>query len=361
MSGLGSHVDQLRPVLIFEPNGSGHRPYYVRLLVDHLKSESRRVIVVTTAEARATAEWHAHLWGIEPSNFFEIDTPDLSLRGLHDLADSADAIRVVVPDGDRFVAPLARHGWRGRSTVAVLVMRPDASGEDAPPVRAVLGVAKKLAIWAAGVRRGAEVFALRSPLQQRRWPIHWVADPVTLRRHPPALVSVRRRLESAGDRYWVGVFGAIDPRKHLHVIAEALQGVDGIGLAIVGLVSADAESLAEGALMKLTELGVPVVRWDDAPSDDEFDAAIQSVDCVVVGQFHEGSSGVTSKAAAAGRRIVLAGANSLRRDAASIPGQAEWVALTAEGIRAGVLAAMRSQNSVEAPLLGSDDFVRALS
>lgn len=348
-------------VLIVEPNPDGHRLYYVSLLVHWCRAGGHDVSIVTTPRATTSPEWTIHLDGqLTPDAVVVRSEPWFTFENLAGHARSAAGL-TVIPDGDRFLPSVALRGWPRGRRLSVLAMRPDAQPGRSRVVRLVRGAAKKGLIAAAGVRRGVRAFALRSPLSTRRPPLRWVADPVTLRSDDETVAGLRRRLEAAGADYWIGVFGAISARKHLHVIAEALAEVPGVGLLVAGEVDAEARELARPAFAKLDAAARPHVELAPPLDEATFDSAICAVDCVVVAHSNEGSSGVAAKAAVAGRRLVLAGARSLRRDAESLGDQAAWVPIGVESIASAVARAATTPQPRAAHGAGHEDFVRRLT
>jgi glycosyltransferase involved in cell wall biosynthesis len=172
---------------------------------------------------------------------------------------------------------------------------------------------------------------------------------------------MRERLDSHGDRYWLGVFGAITPRKNLPLIVEAILDQPEVGLLIAGIVHPEVSHAVAPLLSRFVTNGGQVISLEGPLTDAEFDSAIGAVDCVVAAHSNEASSGVVLRAAASGRRLVLAGAGYLRRDAGSLGDQATWSPLELDELR----RAIRQARALPAPRvrveLNADEFVRALT
>ncbi len=136
---------------------------------------------------------------------------------------------------------------------------------------------------------------------------------------PQAVANLRREWDLDDSRYWFGIIGAIDERKNVSLVMAAAQGLPPgqVGLLVAGRFSdATRESLREfGA-----ELPGGVRLVDRVLTDEELDAAVAAVDCVVLAHSNEGPSGLFGKAVRAGTRILGAGAQSLRRDCEERPG-----------------------------------------
>ncbi|MDN3496515.1 hypothetical protein QL996_11285 [Planococcus sp. APC 4015] len=347
-------------VLIVEPNPDGHRLYYVALLARWCRSNGLAVTLMTTPRATSSAEWALHMTGAEvtveqrPADWFGIE--DIAR-----LAEQSHSALTVIPDGDRYLMPLVRGAWKSGRRLSVLAMRPDAQNAGPRLARPIKGFVKKSLIVAAGLRRKVRVFALRSPLSSRRSPLRWVADPITLSGDDELVAAVRAQLHSASSGYWVGVFGAIDPRKNLHLLAQALVSHPEVGLLVAGRIDETSAALARGPIDAYRAAGGAFVHLEPPMDDAHFDSAICAVDCVVVAHSNEGSSGVASKAAAAGRRLVLSGARSLRRDARALGDQAAWVPLDTASIAQAVAAASTSAPPRSIVRADLEDFVRSLT
>ncbi len=349
-----------RTVLIVEPNVSGHRLYYVALLVRNCASAGDRVVIATSPGASTADEWKVHLSDIVHGSVTVITTRKFELEAIAQLAHNVRSSITVIPDGDRHVLQVLKRGWHGHGDLSLLAMRPDAQPTGSAARMLITGHAKKLLIMAADRRRKTQVSALRSPLVNRTWPISWVADPVAVINDDDARKSVRKKLSSGAGLYWVGVVGSITPRKNLDIVARAVLATPGAGLAIAGSVEASVERDNAVLLNALRDSG-RLVRWPGTVGDAEFDAIIHEVDCIVAAHSNEGPSGIVGKAAIVGTPLVLAGASSLRKDARSLHGRARWCSLNERGIAAGILA---SQGSRHAPLdlnAGVELFVRKLT
>ena len=74
--------------------------------------------------------------------------------------------------------------------------------------------------------------------------------------------------------------------------------------------------------------GITVRLVDRVLTDIELDSAVVAADCLVLAHSNEGPSGLVGKAAAAGTRVLAAGAASLKTAAAALPDTATWCPLT---------------------------------
>jgi len=346
-------------VLIVEPDPRGHHLYYVRVLVDAFRSQGRSIVVLTTSAAVNSAEWVTHLGSAAPEVALR-PPPAFALPELEKAATAAAADLTVVPDGDRYLLPLLRYGWSGSGELSLLVLRADGQSRT-PGLRQVRGATKKMLAWTAGLRPRVRLSVLRSPLVDRRGPLRWAPDPVTLGCSADDVREIRESLDSYGDRYWIGVFGGITARKNLPLVVEAILEVPDIGILIAGSIDKEVAQVVGPLLARFTEAGGRVHYMPAPLTDAEFDAAISAVDCVVAAHSNEGPSGVVIKAAASGRRLVLAGAKSLKRDATNLGGSATWSKLEESALRQAIRQAMLLPCPQRILNLGPEGFVTALA
>ena len=239
-------------------------------------------------------------------------------------------------------------------------MRADGQTIESRLLRQARGVAKKTLAFSAGLYPRVRVSALRSPLVHRRGPLRWAPDPITLSCTAGQITNMRARLEGHGDRYWIGVFGVITARKNLPLIIQAILDQPDVGLMIAGSIDAEVSEEIAPLLAKFAAAGGHVLQLSETLTDAEFDGAISAVDCVVVAHSNEGPSGVVLKAAASGRRLVLAGAMSLKRDAAYLGEQAMWSPLDVEALSQAIAQAKRMPEPRSTVKVGAEGFLAAL-
>lgn len=359
----GSETHSSPTVLIVEPNPHGHRLSYVALIVRRLASLGQNVHILTSSEAVDSPEWLAHIARITDVEIdVHLGAPVPSLETIARQSREVDAKLTVVPDGDRLLTRLLITGWSGHGEIKLLIMRPLSQRRGS--LRSIAVRAVKYALcMVANCRPRATVFVLGSALTSvRGWPLKQLPDPIELASTQEGIAAVKRRLAAAGDWQWVGIFGSISVRKNLDLIARAVKMVPGVGLVLAGSIEPEAERLAAVALADLQLSGAPVVRWSGTLSDEELDSVICSVDCVIAAHTNEGASGIVGKAAAAGRFLVLAGADSLRRDARTLGRRAVWSPLDADAIAENIRVAIGAQDDASVTTeVGIDAFVSALT
>jgi len=350
-----------RRVLVVEPNPLGHRLHYVKLLIDECRSKGDRAYILTTTGAVESTEWAVHLGGDNQEIMFHPGN-EFSLPEFAKVSARLGVSLTVLPEADHYLLPALRRGWSGPGELRLLAVRAEVQAR--PPLsrmRPVKSFAKKTLIWAANLQPGVRFYALRSPLVPRRGPIRWVADPVALSCSAKCVEAIRNDLDSEGNRYWLGVFGAITPRKNLRLIMEAILDQPVIGLLIAGSVDPKVSSEVAPLFARFVSNGGRLIQLPGPLSDTDFDSAIAAVDCVLVAHSNEGPSGIVIKAAASGRRLVLAGAKSLRRDAARLGEQATWSKLDVAELRRAIRQAQRAPKPTSAVDLGDAEFRRALT
>lgn len=252
-----------------------------------------------------------------------------------------DAQLTIVPDADSYLARIAIRGWKGAGRLSLLVMRPDAEPRPIPGLSAMIGLAKKTLMLVCNFYRHVSVVGLKSSFRPRKGPIRWVSDPVILNRSKTDLRSAWTELANVAPIAWVGVFGYVSSRKNLDVVSEAVATMRGVGLAVIGSIDPDAAASAAKHIDRLRLEG-RLFLHSGVVSDRVFDAYLQAVDVVVAAHSNEGSSGIVAKAAAAGTPMVLAGARSLRRDAASIGALANWVPIGSAQIASAIAVAIET-------------------
>ena len=346
--------------LIVEPHSRGHHLDYVGLLVEDCQSTGTNVAVLTTSEAFASAEWRVHLHAYTPQVAF-LPLSQFNLSTIAEVATQLGAQITVLPDADRYVTAVLRQGWAGSGVLRLLVMRADV--QPGPPLawtRPAKTALKRTLIFAAGLRSRIRIVLLRSPLTPRRGPLRWVSDPVRLKSTLQETRAIRAQLDCDEGRYWLGVFGDITARKNLPLIIEAISGIPSIGLLIAGPIDPSVSAAVAPLIETFVASGGRVEHFPGPLTDSEFDAAIGAVDCVVAAHSNEGPSGIVLKAAASGRRLVLAGADSLRRDAAQLKDQADWTPLEAESLRRAIEHARHLPDPPRTIVLNADEFISKL-
>lgn len=319
-----------RRVLIVEPNHSGHRLYYVRLIVNEVVSRGDVAIVGVGPGATSSEEWQLHLRKIR-SQLEIVECGDSARRTVAELAALTFADHVIVPDGDAIIAEIGRsRKWTTRATLAALLMREHGQPSRIPGLAALKSKAKRLLVASANGVSGVHVRVLKSSLWLGESSAHTVRDPVSLVDDSGAIQNAVAQWDLNSDRYWFGVVGAISQRKNISAVAAALLSCTSrpLGLVIAGKFAVDVVDEVEALVHELEEHGVAVRIHDRLLSNLELDSLVAAVDCVVLAHSNEGSSGIMGKAAVLGTRVAAAGARSLEVDCAALPHLAAWAPLS---------------------------------
>ena len=279
------------PVAVLELDPLGHRLRYVRLLLTEVPPADRLLLV--PAAVRDSPEFAEHLADVETA---VVELPPARRAAVAAGLDAARAAgaRLVVPDGDKNVAPLLLALARARGShppVSVLLMRTSLPGG---PERATPGMAVKppLAFLLARVPRVRVRFltdAFGVVVRRRGFPgIEPVRDPIDVpdEVRPPA---------SGPEAFRLGVFGVVSARKNVPLLLEALRGLPDVDFVVGGRCEPEVRAaLDESGLAERLHVD------DRLLSEAEFDAAIAGVDAVAVLHDNDAPSGIVAEAAARG-------------------------------------------------------------
>jgi Glycosyl transferases group 1 len=326
-----------RRILIVEKNPDGHRLHYVAILARESLDDGAVVTVATSSSARSSDEWRMYL-GEFAAQVSVVELTDFGVRDIWAAAQELGIDHVVVPDGDAFAYALARPAsWPGGASVSALVMRPTGQPSRVVGMAALKTVLKRSMLLLASCNKRVQIRILKSSTWHGVSLIPAVRDPVMVQpfTEEDGVLSVKTGV----DRYWFGVVGAVGFRKNLHMIAEALEGLEGsaIGLVVAGRIQPGVLEASQPHLDRFIQAGGDVKVVDRLLEDHELDQLISDLDCVVLAHSNEGSSGVLGKAMALGTRVIAAGAKSLKADCRRVSAGAEWVPLRVKDLR-GALA-----------------------
>lgn len=313
-------------VLIVEQNPTGHRLFYVRVLVDAALAAGARVVVLLGPDPAPEAE-QVHLTSVI-DRVELLRQPLVSHGELARLSRELEADRVVVPDADRFALRLAlRRQWQGSGRLSLLIMRESAQPTGSPIVDGVKTQLRTAAFRRTARLRNVDLRVLKSAgwVGTARFPV--AVDPVVITSSDRSVEQFREVNRMDGGRYWFAVLGAISARKNLGLIVEALRNVPSRwGLLVAGQLDEDISGELRDRLRSMVSAGSAIVV-DRLLSDDELDTAVKAADCLVLAHSNEGPSGLLGKAAASGTRVVAAGAQSLKRDVTALGELGDWAEL----------------------------------
>jgi glycosyltransferase involved in cell wall biosynthesis len=316
--------------------------YYVGLLAKAASERGDRVVVALSRDDLTSSQVSEHLGSVlDVVDIVGID--ELRLSSVAGLSRRYAASITVVPDGDHFAFQLAKTGrWNGAGELSVLIMRETGQPSKMPGLQTMKTFLRSMLIRRASRIPRVRVCVLKSALWAGKSEFRTARDPVTLSVSILEVEGLRQDWGLTKDRYWFAVLGAISARKNVNLVAEALRMSEPtrVGLLIAGTREVAAAENMRPSLERLAAEGGSVVVIDRLLSNDELDSAVVAADCIVLAYSNEGPSGLFGKAAAAGTRIVAAGAKSLREETAKTADLSHWASLDVAGMGKAFRAAM---------------------
>lgn len=350
-------------VLIVEPDGRGHRLYYVRLIaVEALRCGAAVRIVVGDGD-HIESVVTTHLSSLE-DQVEVVQTPITGWVDIETAAGEFEATLTVVPEADGHLLSVARRrGWRGPGQLSLLVMR-----LRVPPVghrvrRLIADTVKVALIILTQLRPEIRIHVLRSVFAPSGSPWPTVADPVGMSAAASDADKLRARWGIDPTRYWFGALGAITSNKNVPLLLDVILSTDfprPVGVLVAGGIEPSVAQCIEPFRDSLAAAGVTLLVVDRLLEDLELDAAIRAVDCLILAYQHLGSSGTLGKAVAAGTRVVTAGSRTLRHDAATVGAGASWCPMTTEALSKALVAATRKANPSPRDLADESTFARTI-
>lgn len=287
-------------VLLCEDNFTGHRWNYVELLAREALAAGVGVHLATTAQGNAEM---LSVAGSAPQLPVSI-LGDASLRSLAAEAERLGVQRVVIPDADRYALRLAVPGsWPSRLELRLLVMREHAQPRSNPLITTGVEHLRRTLFALATRRSNVRLYYLASALAEID--SRHVPDPVTLEADDSPPVDLEQ------DRFWFAVLGALDERKNVPVVIQAMEllGDEAVGLVLAGRMAPEVARQVASSAGK-----APRHIIDARLTDGELDALVKAVDCLVLLYSNSAPSGMVAKAAAAGTRVILPDTPAYRKD-----------------------------------------------
>lgn len=326
-------------VLIVSQNHTGHGFTYARLLAQAVLDDGGVPVVALTDDGLRSREYALHLAPVATRcEVARLPTASLVPSRLLRLAHAHRCERVLVHDGDRFAVRLGLSLRPRREITFVVLVLSDpqwvcehsfARGLRLRFKRLALRRTARLArtrllyladpsqqiALAAGRVEGA-VPAARIPRETRTI----APDPVLFEAGDLSPSELRRHLGLPVGCFWFLVAGGISPRKNLPLVLRALLplAADHVGLFVCGELQPSVRRAVAPLLAEAASLGLPVVVHDRLQADHQLNCAIQAVDCVVVAYSTDAPTSMMSKSVRAGRRVMVAGSDSLRRWAVNL-------------------------------------------
>ena len=305
--------------LIAEPGHTGHVFVYIALMARYAQAEGHDVHCIISREGLESVEFAQHLAELSDLSIHSTSgPPTLDRIALASTRMGADI--VVIPNGDLYVPDIARRGWGGDCPLRVLVMR-DPRWENPRDLRRRWRLMAKRALIAMTCARGAEVIWLRQPGYSG--PERHANDPVITGVPISEVLQngghFRESLRMDSTTYWFGMTGAISTHKNLPLVLDSLRRLcsnhptDKFGFALIGPLNPGLEMTEEEILRDLGGLPIPTRRLGDVMTNDEMNAVVAALDCVIMAYSSSSPNSTLGKAAAFGTRVAAAGDRSIER------------------------------------------------
>ena len=312
------HTGRMSRILLFEPDHSGHRLHYVRLIAEAAVEAGHEVTLATTRAARSTPPYLEFIGSLEES--IDVDAwiegeAGLGLRNaigrvawLRESVRRSSPDHVLIPFADGLAQPL---GVVRRSGIARL---PDV------PMRGLLfrcGAAYPGATWrqrasarAATLYPWDRLFHLDEVAvnwyQQRGQRLEVMPDPIDA---PDCTdrVLARNRLGVPPEGVVIGTAGVLDGRKGIDLLIRAFVDADVLDsrLLLVGKVHRELTPLLDSARIRELRDQTRIVVLDQWVEHPFLLDAISAMDVVCTPYpRHMGSASILLRAAAAGRPVL---------------------------------------------------------
>ncbi|MFE9956946.1 hypothetical protein [Micromonospora sp. NPDC005299] len=348
-------------ILVVEPNPSGHRLLYVRLIVERAVELEREFSVALRPGVEDTDEYKTHLSGVDLGTILR--TSSTTISGLLSLAHQSSAELIVVPDGDQLAIRLgAGARWASDARLSLLVMRATAQGHGRRLLDLARRIVRRALVAAASARPRVSVTILRSSWIAPSRLGRTVGDPISITVLPLDRPAIRSKRGLDPGRFWFAVLGAVTERKNADLVAQALLALPSreVGLVVAGKIQPSVLARLQDLIPQFSQMGVGLVIDNRLLTDSELDEYVVASDCLVLAHSNEGPSGLFGKALVAGTRVLAAGARSLRTDARTMPSHARWVPLSVKSLAQGMAKVLSSERPKPADLPDPRQFAEAL-
>lgn len=227
-----------------------------------------------------------------------------------------------------------------------------------------LSLIKLLVFRISDARPGVELFWLRpqgsSPAARD------VIDPLIFEKGVEETLAesecLRARLGLDSSFFWFGVVGVLDARKNIPLIVDALRGIEEeattqFGLALLGPWEDSRAFFSSEEALKGASF--PVVKVADRLTNQEMNASVGTLDCVVMAYSTHAPNSTTAKAAALGVNVAVAGSPTFRRFASALTGH-PGVDLNESDLKTELLSCMSRPRPDPAALSGAHGLTEPL-
>ncbi len=340
---------------------SGHRFNYVRILVEFAMRHGIPIVLLTTSAGHE--EYLAKVTG--EARGVAVITFSSEMASLTEVMRISRRIRasdVIFPTGDwAALRLLLTGGWHGAGRLRILVIREFGQAQGGLTVWLKTFVRKAIfAIVTAQTR--VTVGLLTSPISPTKGFLVRIPDPIEFEPSPELIAELRAAYGISSTVYWFAIVGALDERKNIPLVTEALYLAARRTARPLGLILAGPQSDKARARFADCRADSPpyFIEADHQLTSTELDSFIAIADCLVSAHSNDSPSGILGKAVAGGRAVLAAGSPTLLRDVERLGVGAHWCRLEPEEIAEKMLVAVKDNSSTSANLAGADEFTRFL-
>ena len=353
-------MNQARPVIVVEPNATGHRFYYVQILVRYLRDHSIRCVLATSDQAIASESGRRLLvdFGREVD---VVTNKQWTLQSVSLLALERGAARTVFPDGDAWILQLSRsrRSWHG-GLATMLMMRSEPHSTGYPLLDFARRRVRRAMVSRARRVEEVSILTLGDAGRAHAPSDGVVADPIEIGLEPtPSHRSIARNHFGLPDeRFVIAIVGAIDARKNVETVIAAAESVPNATVMLAGQLSTESRNAVSASFdgTNATE----ILSIDRLLTDLEIDQAVLAADVVVAAHTNEGPSGIVGRALHLGTPVLAAGADSLRVALLDHPDRGMWVPLTVADLSFGLNTITRRRRPIPLLAPSTDEFASAL-
>jgi glycosyltransferase involved in cell wall biosynthesis len=311
-------------VLVFEPASEGHHFAYARLILPAFAEVADSVVLSTTSEALASAQYRMLVQPLECRVEFDVfsrSSGGLVRNAMRQLQALAQSIRRVRPD--HVVVPYADGISQLMGATRLLPIFPRGVPLEGLMFRGAF------AYPSVSLRRRAFTIASRELASRAAWTRIHHLDPLVLteiqrrgggfaarcdlmpdpvdRMTPTDLATARRRLGIPEDGRYVGCVGALDRRKGVDLLIRAFANArvaPNDRLLLVGPHEPHVADMLRGEHSSLVR-AERIVSIDRFVSQSDFETAVQAADLICTPYpDHVGSASIVIRGAAAGKLVL---------------------------------------------------------
>lgn len=368
-------MEEYRLSVLFEPDFKGHRAVFLGFILQHVRARGSAAVIAVSDDALESEEFAMN--GIpalaENGGVFTLGRlPEdrgrtyrhWLLDQLRHVYDSFPSDQVYVLEGDIAAGLTLRIPPESLArTTFLLIRRPVVVGTT---LRSTISSWRKAVLFSIASLRGASIVLLGASVAKgkNKRAGTWRIAPDAVVFHGNSELSARyaQKMDLDRARVWYGVFGNIDRRKNLDLIAGALAETanpERTGLLVAGRVTQSERRLCEPALTTLRGRGAKVVFDDRLLPAADLDAAIGAVDAAVFAQKGDSPSNIYGKARAAGIPVVCSGSRILK-DPIRESRSGIWTPLRRRPMARAYESVIYLPHSGPSTMCGPDEFAEVL-